>query len=79
MSLRVATTQWRIDRTLALRPSPRATTERSALEPPNLCTPRLKNLRLAGICNSLFSPQAEPERPEQEIADALISVLETRT
>ena len=78
MSLRAATPQWRNDRALALRPSSRATTERSALEPPNLCTLRRQKLSLAGIGNYLFSPQAEPERPEQEIADALISALEPR-
>ena len=84
MSLRVATTQWRIDRALLVQhpnaqpSSTRTTTEpsRAKTEPPNLCTPRLQNLRLAGTGNLLFSPQAEPERPEQEIADALISVLE---
>ena len=60
--------------------STRTTTKpsRAKTEPPNLCTPRLQNLRLASIGNLLLSPQAEPERPEQEIADALISALEPR-
>jgi len=35
-----------------------------------------KQLRIVGIGNLLFSPQAKPERPEQEIADALISAFE---
>ena len=86
MSLRVATTQWRIDRALLVQhpnaqpSSTRTTTKpsRAKTEPPNLCTPRLQNLRLAGIGNSLFSPQAKPERPEQEIADALVSAFELR-